>query len=156
VNDVPLSRAVELGATTLYVLQVGSFSRPREKPRRPLDVAVSAYWIARHHRYKRDLENLPEGVELHLLPHGQPPLMHYNDFTRTPELIATAYEASSAYLQALSSPAARRAKAQASASAEGAATVEASAPAATAGADAGHGEAASTPPDPEPSDNVLA
>jgi NTE family protein len=156
VNDVPLSRAVELGATTLYVLQVGSFSRPREKPRRPLDVAVSAYWIARHHRYKRDLEHLPDAVELHLLPHGQPPLMRYNDFTRTPELIATAYEASSAYLQALSSPAARRAKASASASVEGAATAEASAPASSAGASAADGEAASTPPDPEPSDNVLA
>jgi NTE family protein len=104
VNDVPLSRAVELGATQLYVLQVGSFSRPREKPRRPLDVAVQAYWIARHHRYKRDLENLPPAVELHLLPHGQPPLMRYNDFTRTPELISTAYEASSAYLQALAGP----------------------------------------------------
>jgi NTE family protein len=104
VNDVPLSRAVELGATTLYVLQVGSFSRPREKPRRPLDVAVQAYWIARHHRYKRDLDGLPPSIELHLLPHGQPPLMRYNDFTRTPELISTAYEASTAYLQALSRP----------------------------------------------------
>ena len=104
VNDVPLSRAVELGATTLYVLQVGSFSRPREKPRRPLDVAVQAYWIARHHRYKRDLDGLPPSIELHLLPHGQPPLMRYNDFTRTPELISTAYEASSAYLQALNKP----------------------------------------------------
>jgi NTE family protein len=104
VNDVPLSRAVELGATALYVLQVGSFSRPREKPRRPLDVAVQAYWIARHHRYKRDLDDVPPSVELHLLPHGQPPQMRYNDFTRTPELISTAYEASSAYLQALNQP----------------------------------------------------
>jgi hypothetical protein len=30
--------------------------------------------------------------------------MRYNDFTRTPELISTAYEASSAYLQALNKP----------------------------------------------------
>lgn len=98
VNDVPLSRAVELGATTLYILQVGSFSRPRARPRRPLDVAVQAYWIARHHRYKRDVEALPETITLHVLPHGQPPLMRYNDFTRTPELITTAYEASNDYL----------------------------------------------------------
>jgi NTE family protein len=98
VNDVPLSRAVELGATTLYILQVGSFSRPRSLPRRPLDVAVQAYWIARHYRYKRDLESLPQGVTAHVLPHGQPPLMRYNDFTRTPELIKTAYDASGAYL----------------------------------------------------------
>lgn len=103
VNDVPVTRAVERGAKTLYVLQVGSFSRPRAEPRRPLDVAVQAYWIARHYRYKRDLEAIgamPD-LTLHVLPHGQPLVMRYNDFTRTPELIATAYEASSAYLDGL-------------------------------------------------------
>lgn len=101
VNDVPVSRAVELGATTLYVLQVGSFSRPRAEPRRPLDVAIQAYWIARHYRYKRDLRAVQASpdVEVHVLPHGQPPVMRYNDFTRSPELISTAYEASVTYLQ---------------------------------------------------------
>jgi NTE family protein len=99
VNDVPMSRAVELGASTLYVLQVGSFSRPRAEPRRPLDVAVQAYWIARHHRFKRDLDAMPPDVDLHLLPHGQPPLMRYNDFTRAPELINAAYEATTLYLE---------------------------------------------------------
>jgi NTE family protein len=99
VNDVPMSRAVELGASTLYVLQVGSFSRPRAEPRRPLDVAVQAYWIARHHRFKRDLDSMPADVDLHLLPHGQPPLMRYNDFTRAAELIDAAYVASTDYLE---------------------------------------------------------
>jgi NTE family protein len=99
VNDVPMSRAVELGASTLYVLQVGSFSRPRAQPRRPLDVAVQAYWIARHHRFKRDLEAMPQEVDLHLLPHGQPPVMRYNDFTRAAELISAAYQASTDYLE---------------------------------------------------------
>jgi NTE family protein len=98
VDDVPMSRAVELGARTLYVLQVGLFSRPRPEPKRPLDVAVQAYWIARHHRFKRELAAMPADIELHLLPTGQTPSMRYNDFTRTSELISLAYEASSAYL----------------------------------------------------------
>jgi NTE family protein len=98
VDDVPMSRAVELGAGTLYVLQVGLFSRPRPEPKRPLDVAVQAYWIARHHRFKRELAAMPADIELHLLPTGQTPSMRYNDFTRTSELISLAYEASSAYL----------------------------------------------------------
>jgi NTE family protein len=98
VDDVPMSRAVELGARTLYVLQVGLFSRPRPEPKRPLDVAVQAYWIARHHRFKRELAAMPSDIELHLLPTGQTPYMRYNDFTRTSELISLAYEASSAYL----------------------------------------------------------
>ena len=108
VDDVPMSRAVELGAHTLYVLQVGSFSRPRPEPRRPLDVAVQAYWIARHHRFKRDLAAMPPDIEVHLLP-DRPDrrMMRYNDFTRTSELISLAYEASSAYLAGRRPPPAR-------------------------------------------------
>jgi NTE family protein len=98
VDDVPMNRAVELGATTLYVLQVSAFARPRPEPRRPLDVAVQSYWIGRHHRFKRDLADMPDGVDVHLLPTGQTPTMRYNDFTRSAELIALAYEASRAYL----------------------------------------------------------
>ncbi len=98
VDDVPVSRAVELGATRIYVLQVGSFTRPRPEPRRPLDVAVQSYWIARHYRFKRDLLAMPPGVEVHVLPAGDRPKMRYNDFTHTGTLIDVAYAASSAYL----------------------------------------------------------
>jgi NTE family protein len=98
VDDVPVSRAVELGATRIYVLQVGSFTRPRPEPRRPLDVAVQSYWIARHYRFKRDLRAMPPGVELHVLPGGDRPKMRFNDFTHTGTLIDVAYAASSAYL----------------------------------------------------------
>jgi NTE family protein len=98
VDDVPMGRAVELGARTIYVLQVGAFSRPRPEPRRPLDVAIQSYWIARHHRFKRELAAMPPEVVVHLLPTGQTPTMRYNDFTRSAELIALAYEASGDYL----------------------------------------------------------
>jgi NTE family protein len=100
VNDVPISRAVELGARTIYVLHCGSFDRPRPDPKRPLDVAVQAYWIARHHRFKRDLATLPRGVDAVVLPTGQPPLMRFNDFTRSGELITAAYHASTQFLDA--------------------------------------------------------
>jgi NTE family protein len=98
VDDVPIGRAVELGARTIYVLQVSGFARPRPEPRRPLDVAIQSYWIARHHRFKRELEAVPPDVEVHLLPTGQTPTMRYNDFTRSAELMSLAYEASSDYL----------------------------------------------------------
>jgi len=77
---------------------VGAFSRPRPEPRRPLDVAIQSYWLARHHRFKADLAAIPDDVVVHLLPTGQTPSMRYNDFTRSAELIAAAYEASSDYL----------------------------------------------------------
>jgi NTE family protein len=98
VDDVPMSRAVELGATTLYVLQVGGFTRPRPEPQRPLDVAVQAYWIARHHRFKRELAAMPEGIEVHVLPAGETPRMRFNDFTQAGTLIDVAHAATARYL----------------------------------------------------------
>ena len=98
VDDVPVGRAVELGARTIYVLQVSGFARPRPEPRRPLDVAIQSYWIARHHRFKRELDAVPSDVDVHLLPTGQTPTMRFNDFTRSAELMSLAYEASSDYL----------------------------------------------------------
>ena len=101
VNDVPISRAVELGARTIYILQVGSFMRTRREPRRPLDVVVQAYWVARHHRFKRELDALPPDVDVHVLPTGETPRMRFNDFTHSATLIARAHEASTAYLDEL-------------------------------------------------------
>ncbi|HEY8526084.1 MAG TPA: patatin-like phospholipase family protein [Acidimicrobiales bacterium] len=101
VNDVPMSRAVERGAATIYILQVGSFLRARRDPRRPLDMAVQAYWVARHHRFKREIEALPPDVEVHVLPTGETPRVRFNDFTHSATLIARAYEATAAYLDDL-------------------------------------------------------
>ena len=101
VNDIPVSRAVELGARRLYVLHVGSFDRPLPEPRRPLDIAVQAYWIARRHRFHRDLSTLPKGIEVVVLPTGDPPRIRFDDFTRSRELIDNAYAASNAMLDAL-------------------------------------------------------
>ncbi len=98
VNDVPISRAVALGATTIYVLHCGTIDRPRPEPRRPLDVMVQAYWVARRHRFKRDLESLPQNVEAIVLPTGDTPSLRFNDFTRSAELIRSAYAASQRFL----------------------------------------------------------
>jgi NTE family protein len=101
VNDVPMSRAVELGARTIYILQTASFMRPRPEPRRPLDVAVQAYWVARHHRFKRELGALPPDVDVHVLPTGETPRMRFNDFTHSATLVARAHDATTTYLDEL-------------------------------------------------------
>ena len=98
VNDVPISRAVELGAQTIYVLHCGTIDRPRPVPRRPIDVVIQAYWVARHHRFKRDLESLPQDVEAIVLPTGATPTLRYNDFTHSGELLDTAYAATDRFL----------------------------------------------------------
>lgn len=107
VNDVPLTRAVELGATRVYVLAVGSFSRPRAATRRPLDAVLQAYAMARQHRFAKDLAAVPDSVEVHVLPHGAGPGQappRFDDFSRTDELIETAYRASDAYLRGVVAP----------------------------------------------------
>jgi len=95
VNDVPLTRAVELGATTVYVLHTGTFERPRPEPRRPFDMALHAYWIARRARFRRDLAALPPDIDLVLLPTGKAPALRYNDLSKSDALIDLAYRASS-------------------------------------------------------------
>lgn len=100
VNDVPVTRAVEMGATTIYVLHVGSFDRPRPEPKRPFDMALHAYWIARRARFRRDMATLPAHVDAIILPTGDAPSGRFNDFRRVAPMIASAYEATRQMLAA--------------------------------------------------------
>jgi NTE family protein len=104
VNSIPVSRAVELGATRIFVLHVGRLARPLEPPRWPWEVGLVAFEIARRHRVLGDLAGLPEGIEAHVLPTGTPPPSRYSDLryrdaSRVAERIAGAREATAAYLE---------------------------------------------------------
>ncbi len=108
VNSIPVSRAVALGARKIYVLQVGRLEQPLKPPRRPWEVGLVAFEVARRHRFAHDLHNLPEGVELHVLPTGGSAAPAYNDVSgqlRVRRMIRTvqrqidsSYEASLQYL----------------------------------------------------------
>ena len=106
VNSIPLSRAIALGATQVFVLHVGRLDRPLEPPRSPWEVALVAFEIARRHRFLGDLATVPRGVDVHVLATGQedPPRFtdrsqfRYRDTTQAGERIARAHEASARYL----------------------------------------------------------
>jgi NTE family protein len=98
VNDVPVQHAVDLGAQTVYVLEVGSFWHPWTEPKRPAHGAIQAYAIARRHRFQRELDGLPEGIGLHVLPHGDPPHLRLRDMSQSPLLMAAAHKVTTAYL----------------------------------------------------------
>ncbi len=93
VNDIPLDRAVALGATRIYVLHVGLKDGALPEPKRPLDVALWTYWLARRARYQRDRAQLPPGVELIELAPPERPAMRFDDFTRSEELFAIGHAA---------------------------------------------------------------
>ena len=106
VNSIPVGRAVECGATTVFVLQVGRVDRPLSPPRKPWEVARVSFEIARRHRFHREMASLPDHVTAHVLPTGastspgrEDSLLAYRDFSAVTRRIDAAYDASSTYLR---------------------------------------------------------
>jgi NTE family protein len=107
VDSIPVGRAVALGASTVYVLHVGRIERPLTVPRRPWEVGLVAFEIARRHRFHEEMSALPERVRVHVLPAGadrRPPdlsQLRYRDKTKVGASIERAYTASASYLAEL-------------------------------------------------------
>jgi NTE family protein len=104
VNSIPVGRAVELGAATVYVLQVGRINRPLVAPRYPWDVARVAFEVSRRHRFIREMADIPSTVDVYVLPTGagaerdESPLA-YRDMAAASRRIERAFDASTAYLR---------------------------------------------------------
>ncbi len=105
VASIPLDRAIDLGATTIYVLQVGRVEAPLTVPTNPWEVAMVAFEISRRHRFAESLRGLPDGLVVHVLPTGDP--KSFNDVGqyrrgKAPSIeqrIEQSYRASIDYLQ---------------------------------------------------------
>ncbi|MDQ2961200.1 MAG: patatin-like phospholipase family protein [Candidatus Dormibacteraeota bacterium] len=108
VNSIPVSRAVRLNASTIYVMHVGRIDRPLRVARQPFEVGLVAFEIARRHRFHADMATLPPDVEVHVLPTGdrEPPRydslasLRYRDVSQVMERADAAYTATAAYLAA--------------------------------------------------------
>jgi len=103
VNSIPVSRAVELGATTVWVLQVGRVEQPLTIPTRPWEVALVAFEIARRHRFATDMASLPPSVTVHVLPTGDEvptglASLRYRDTRSVGPRVERAHAATAAYL----------------------------------------------------------
>ncbi len=106
VNSIPVSRALELGATEIFVLHVGHIDDPLQAPRHPWDVAMVSFEIARRHRFHRDVQVADPDVTVHVLPTGRPPgrfndlaKLRYNNRKLVRGYIDAAEEASLEYLE---------------------------------------------------------
>lgn len=98
VDNVPISRALTLGATRIVVFHVGNFERARPVPRKPLDVLVQSFSIARNHRFLREVNETPDGVELLVLPGVDPGRLRYDDFRHSRRLINQGYATTARWL----------------------------------------------------------
>jgi NTE family protein len=103
VASIPLDRAIARGADRIFVLQVGRVEEPLSVPTSPWEVALVAFEISRRHRFVEALATVPDDVEVHVLPTGDPKA--FNDLRQYREAtddvgrrIAQSYDASTAYL----------------------------------------------------------
>jgi len=99
-----------LGADRVYVLHVGRIERPLLPPRRPWEVGLVAFEIARRHRFHEEMAALPGDVRVHVLPSGadkRPPdlsQLRYRDNAGVGASIERAYQASAQYLAGPAGP----------------------------------------------------
>lgn len=109
VHSIPVGKAVQLGAQRIFVLHVGRIEQPLRAPRRPWEVGLVAFEIARRHRFVEEMATLPEHVTVHVLPAGSDgrangrgadlSQLRYRDLSRIDEYIDRARTATAAYLQ---------------------------------------------------------
>jgi NTE family protein len=108
VNSIPLDRARKLGAERAFVLQVGRIEQPLNPPRKPWEVPIVAFEVARRARFHASLAKSQESIEVHVLPTGglaPRPTDRANfdpfDTSRVSERIEAARDASATYLAGL-------------------------------------------------------
>ena len=87
VNNVPISRALAAGCDRIYVLLCGPLHYQPRQPRRPAEAALTAFFVAIHARFVRELAALPPGVEVIVFSGGGEPSGQYRDFSGTAVLI---------------------------------------------------------------------
>ena len=100
VNNVPISRALQLGAERIFVLHVGNFDRPRRAPKRPLDALLQSFSIARNFRFHHETSAVPPDTEVIVVPGVDPGAMRFNDFGQSRKLIERAHRSTATFLDA--------------------------------------------------------
>lgn len=105
VNSIPVGRAVELGATRVFVLHVGRIERPLTVPTKPWEVGLVSFEISRRHRFSEEMARMPPEVEVRVLPAGAGPeptmTVRYRSTAGVPARIEQAYTATASYLDRL-------------------------------------------------------
>lgn len=108
VHSIPVGRAVDLGAREIFVLHAGRIDSPLSAPTNPLQVGLIAFEISRRHRFVEEMERLPAGIVVHVLPTGTKSRpfdtraqFRYRDSTGVVERIEAARAASAELLEGL-------------------------------------------------------
>lgn len=98
VNNTPISHAVHLGATTVYVLPTGYACNLTEAPSSALGVVLQALTLLIEQQLMNDVERYESVADLHVLPPLCPLAVSAADFSHAAELIDRAHRASAEWL----------------------------------------------------------
>ena len=88
VDNVPIQRAIDAGATRIVVLLCAPPIFQPPVSRRPVEGMVNALFIAIHSRFVRDMARLPEDVEVIVCMGPEGTSRDFDDFSTTEHLIA--------------------------------------------------------------------
>lgn len=91
VNDVPISKALELGAKRIFVLLCGTTSAALPPAKRPLEAIMRSFTLTKLAKLKNDLASVPDDVDLILLDCPAASGIETLDFTKKEELIKQGY-----------------------------------------------------------------
>ena len=91
-DNTPVSKAIELGADTVYVLPTGVSARLERPPRTALEMSVHAFNLLLHARLRHEIRALRERAKLIVLPPPGPLTVRPTDFSRSDELIRAGLE----------------------------------------------------------------
>lgn len=100
VNNAPISHAVRLGATVVYVLPTGYACALRESPRSALGMALQALTLLIERQLMDDIARYENEVELHVIPPLCPLDVSPADFSHSRDLIERAQAAAVEWLAA--------------------------------------------------------
>ena len=88
VDNVPIQRALDAGATRIVVLLCAPPVYTPASPRRPVEAMFNALMISIHARFARDMAQLPPGVEVIVCTGSEGATRDFDDFSTTEALIA--------------------------------------------------------------------
>ncbi len=88
VNNVPLRRAIDAGATRIVVLLCTPPTYTPGSPRRPVEAMLNALVISVHARFAREMSQLPPGIEVIVCTGSEDKRQDFDDFSTTAALIA--------------------------------------------------------------------
>lgn len=95
VNNVPIRRAIDAGATRVVVLLCAPPLYAPVSPRRPVEAMLNALLISIHARFAREMSQIPPGVDVIVCSGTDGGARDFDDFSTTQLLIAQGREEAS-------------------------------------------------------------